>query len=118
MVPPMDPNTLCLQACLSRSEKQSNVKRRMEQQQDSLRLPTLAAPRREFLAGVSVSACRTTVRYIHGMDRPKQTKTVPKSLVPREQELALVWQGPNLATVRKEQHSSKEPVLPRLFEDS
>ena len=48
---------------------------------------------------------------------PQADNTVPKSLVPCEQELALVWQGSNLATVRKEQHSSKEPDLPRLFKD-
>ena len=56
---------------------------------------------------------------VHPWDGPPQAdNTVPKSLVPREQELTLVWQGSNLATVRKEQHSGKEPVLPRLFEDS
>ena len=56
---------------------------------------------------------------VHPRDGPSQADfTVPKSLVPREQELALVRQGPNLATVRKEQHSIKKPILPRLFKDS
>ena len=56
---------------------------------------------------------------VYPRDGPFQVDcTVPESLVPREQELGLVRQGPNLATVRKEQHSSKKAILPRLFEDS
>ena len=51
---------------------------------------------------------------VHLQYGPSQAdNTVPESLVSREQELALVRQGPNLSTVRKEQHNGKEPVLPR-----
>ena len=60
--------------------------------------------------------CRATVRYAHGMDRPKQTIRSPESLVPREVELALIRQGINLAMVRKEQHSGKGTNLATIVQ--
>ena len=54
---------------------------------------------------------------VHPWDGPSQAdNTVPKSLVPREQELAPMWQGSNLATVRKEQHSGKGTNLATIVQ--
>ena len=49
---------------------------------------------------------------------PDMTSSKAKMANARFGRTFLVWQGSNLATVRKEQHGGKETILPRLFEDS